>query len=64
MIERLGRLGDRLLGAVLPRTGAAANHCWTVRKTQSCLSNCLRVCTRTCCVDGWCSAWSCGGCFC
>jgi hypothetical protein len=64
MIEAMERLGDRLLGVVLPRMNAAANHCWTSRKYITCSSNCLRVCTRTCCNDGWCSTWSCGGCIC
>jgi hypothetical protein len=62
MIKTLERVGDRLLGLVVPRTSAAAAGCWTVSNCFLCGGNRQQECWRTCCSDGWCSGWTCGSC--
>lgn len=63
MIERVGRLGDRLLGLVVPRTDAAAVRCWEQRRIVDCGGGWQRLCERTCCSITGCGGWRCGPCF-
>ncbi|GAA4906014.1 hypothetical protein LX16_3432 [Stackebrandtia albiflava] len=57
------RIGDRMLGRLVPETTAdAALRCWTQSKTVSCGVGKYQRCRRTCCQDGTCGGWSCGVC--
>ena len=64
MGQRLGRLSDRLLDAVVPkgRAAACAEACWTERKCFSYHLRCRTCCT--CAGQTYCDAWvlCCRGC--
>ncbi|HIW64001.1 MAG TPA: hypothetical protein H9881_16220 [Candidatus Stackebrandtia excrementipullorum] len=63
MFSLLTGIGDRMLERLAPRSEASARpDCWVDSQLQGCGPGKLRLCKRTCCYDGSCSAWSCGGC--
>lgn len=65
MIRVLERAGDRLLSAVVPKTTAAAHHCYYTTFCNACTPPFLRPCRYHCCEGSGCRlvrCYSCGPC--
>lgn len=62
-MRALVSLGDRMLNRLVPDIKAnAAPDCWVDSELQGCGPGKYRRCTRSCCFNSGCGAWTCGGC--